>query len=167
MSALLFEILAVTRFAVGSSWSDLWRALKVTRETTGFSLYWVEWTVNNVARNTAHYSTHWQLMSVSDTSMTQLTQRQTDRQVTCLPLTRMAVIDGARLSTTFVSRLEQNLTTALPHTDTHTRGLRHWCNGYLLSMCLLCRLTWTTTDVTQPDTWGRRYACLLSGTLGT
>ena len=92
-------------------------------------------------------------MSVSDTSMTQLTQRQTDRRVTCLPLTRMAVIDGARLSTTFVSRLEQNRTTALPHTDTHTRGLRHWSDGYLLSMCLPCGLTWTTTDVTQPDTW--------------
>jgi len=125
MSALLFEILAVTRFAVGSNWSDFWRALKVIRETTGFSLYWVEWTVNNVARNTAHYSTHWQLLPVSDTSMTQLTQRQTDRRVTCLPLTRMAVIDGARLSTTFVSRLEQNRTTALPHTQTdrhtHTR----------------------------------------------
>jgi len=37
----------------------------------------------------------------------------TIRQTTCLPRTKMAVMDGARLSTTFVRRLEQNLTTAL------------------------------------------------------
>ena len=43
---------------------------------------------------------------------------------TCLPRTKMAVMDGARLSTTFVRRLEQNLTTAL-HTKQSNR-FRLW-----------------------------------------
>lgn len=34
-------------------------------------------------------------------------------QFTCFPCTRIDIIDGARLSTTFCSRLEQNLTTLL------------------------------------------------------
>jgi len=40
-------------------------------------------------------------------------------QRACFPRTKMAVMDGARLSTTFVSRLEQNLTTALQRRPHH------------------------------------------------